>query len=181
MKGRGLDSAKITMGIMDGLPGLEKVFAEEFPGAKVQRCQVHVARNVLAKVPQKFKEAVADGMRSIFYASSKEKAREFFAEFKAKWEVQLPSAVKSLEKSLDACLTFFNFPEEEWISLRTTNIIERLNKEFKRRTKPMEIVAGERSCYTLLAFIALKMELHWRSNPIGKVRKNLPLWKVLEQ
>jgi len=40
----------------------------------------------------------------------------------------------------------------------------------------MEIVAGERSCYTLLAFIALKMELHWRSNPIGKVRKNLPLW-----
>jgi len=55
------------MGIMDGLPGLEKVFAEEFPGAKVQRCQVHVARNVLAKVPHKFKEAVADGMRSIFY------------------------------------------------------------------------------------------------------------------
>src|SRR5208337_3194672 len=49
------------------------------------------------------------------------------------------------------------------------------------RTKPMEIVAGERSCYTLLAFIALKMELHWRSNPIGKVRKNLPLWKILER
>ena len=69
LKGRGLDSAKISMGIMDGLPGLEKVFAEEFPGAKVQRCQVHVARNVLDKVPQKFKEAVADGMRYIFYAS----------------------------------------------------------------------------------------------------------------
>jgi putative transposase len=181
LKNRGLDSTKVTMGIMDGLPGLEKVFAEEFPKAKVQRCQVHVARNVLAKVPQKFKEAVADGMRSIFYASSTEKAREFFAEFKSKWEGQVPSAVKCLEKSLEACLTFFNFPEEEWISLRTTNIIERLNKEFRRRTKPMEIVAGERSCYTLLAFIALKMELHWRSNPIGKVRKNLPLWKFLEQ
>ncbi len=180
LKGRGLGSTKVTMGIMDGLPGLEKVFAEEFPKAKVQRCQVHVARNVLAKVPQKFKEAVADGMRSIFYASSKEKAREFFVEFKAKWEVQVPSAVKCLEKSLDACLTFFNFPEEEWISLRTTNIIERLNKEFRRRTKPMEIVAGERSCYTLLAFISLKMELHWRSNPIGKVRKNLPVWRILE-
>jgi len=47
-----------------------------------------------------------------------------------------------LGKCLDACLIFFNSPEEEWISLRTTNIIERLNKEFKRRTKPMEIVAG---------------------------------------
>ncbi len=181
LKSRGLDSAKVIMGVMDGLPGLEKVFAEEFPGAKVQRCQIHVARNVLAKAPQKLQEAVADGMRSIFYASSRDKAKEFFAEFKAKWESQVPSAVRCLEKSLDACLTFFNFPEDEWISLRTTNIIERLNKEFKRRTKPMEIVAGERSCYTLLAFIALKMELHWRSNPIGKVRKNLPLWKILEQ
>jgi putative transposase len=57
-----------------------------------------------------------------------------------------------LGKCLDACRIFFDCPEEEWISLRTTNTIERLNKEFKRRTKPMEIVAGERSCYTLLAF-----------------------------
>jgi putative transposase len=107
--------------------------------------------------------------------------RKFFAEFKKKWEVQIPSAVRWLGKSLDACLAFFNFPEEERTSLRTTNIIERLNKEFRRRTKPMEIVAGERSRYTPLAFIALKMELHSRSDPIGKVRKNLPLWKLLEQ
>jgi putative transposase len=180
LKGRGLDAGKVTLGIMDGLPGLEKVFKEEFPKAKVQRCQVHVARNVLAKVPQKFKQSIADEMRSIFYASSREKAMELFGQFKGRWENQLLSAVKCLEKSLDACLTFFNFPEEEWISLRTSNIIERLNKEFKRRTKPMEIVAGERSCYTLLAFIALKMELHWRSSPLGKVRKNLPLWNQLE-
>ena len=57
---------------------------------------------------------------------------------------------------------------------RVENVIERLNKEFKRRTKPMEIVAGESACYTLLAFICLRMELHWRSNPIGKTPKNLP-------
>jgi putative transposase len=176
LKGRGLDAGKVTLGIMDGLPGLEKVFKEEFPKAKVQRCQVHVARNVLAKVPHKFKQAIADEMRSIFYASTKEKALELFGQFRSHWGKLLPSAVACLEKSMDACLTFFNFPEEEWISLRTSNIIERLNKEFKRRTKPMEIVAGERSCYTLLAFIALKMELHWRSSPLGKVRKNLPLW-----
>jgi len=179
LKKRGLDTQRVTVGIMDGLPGLEKVFKGEFPKAKVQRCQVHVARNVLAKVPKKLKEAIADEMRSIFYSSSKEKALEFFATFKSKWEGQLPSAVKCLENSIEACLTFFNCPEEEWISLRTTNIIERLNKEFKRRTKPMEIVAGEKACYTLLAFICLKMELHWRSNPLGKVRKNLPSLKKL--
>ena len=179
LKKRGLDGRNATLGIMDGLPGLERVFKEEFPKAKVQRCQVHVAKNVLAKVPKKLKQAVADDMRSIFYASSKKKALEFFAAFKKKWEKELPSAVKCLESSIDSCLTFFKFPEEEWISLRTTNIIERLNKEFKRRTKPMEILAGENACYTLLAFICIKMELHWRSNPIGKVHYNLPSLKKL--
>jgi len=137
LKKRGLDGQKVTLGVMDGLPGLERVFNEEFPKARVQRCQVHVARNVLAKVPKKLKQAVADDIRSIFYASSKDKAMEFFTEFKQKWEKEIPSAVKTLKNSIDACLTFFNFPEEEWISLRTTNIIERLNKEFKRRTRPI--------------------------------------------
>jgi putative transposase len=178
LKSRGLDGSSVQLGIMDGLSGLEKVFKEEFPHAKVQRCQVHVARNVLAKVPHKVKKEVADDLRSIFYASSREKADEFYKGFYEKWEQELPSAVKSLTQSLDACLTFFKFPEEEWISLRTTNIIERLNKEFKRRTKSMEIVAGENACYRLLTFISLKMELSWRANPIGKVRPNLPLYQI---
>jgi len=174
LKRRGLDSQAVTLGIMDGLPGLEKVFREEFSKSKVQRCQVHVARNVLAKVPRKLKQEVADDIRSIFYASGHEKALEFSTQFTERWQKEVPSAVKCLQNSLDSCLTFFDFPEEEWISLRTTNVIERLNKEFKRRTKPMEIVAGENACYTLLAFISIKMELHWRSNPVGKVRYNLP-------
>jgi len=178
LKSRGLDGSSIQLGIMDGLPGLEKVFKEEFPHAKVQRCQVHVARNVLAKGPHKVKKEVADDLRSIFYASSMVKADEFYKRFYEKWEQELPSAVKSLTQSLDACLTFFKFPEEEWISLRTTNIIERLNKVFKRRTNSMEIVAGENACYRLLAFISLKMELSWRADPIGKVRHNLPLYQI---
>ena len=179
LKSRGLDSQTVTLGIMDGLPGLETVFKEEFSQAKVQRCTVHIDRNVLAKVPRKLKKTVAADLRSIFYAPSKEKAFEHFNTFKEKWRKDLPSAVNCLEKSIDSCLTFFDFPEDEWISLRTTNIIERLNKEFKRRTKPMEIVAGEHACYRLLAFISLKMELHWRSNPVGKVRNNLPFFKEL--
>jgi transposase-like protein len=181
LKNRGLEGQGIVLGIMDGLTGLEKVFQEEFPEAKIQRCQVHVARNVLAKVPRRVKKEVADDLRSIFYASSQEKAKAFSDTFKDKWIKEIPSAVATLERSLNSCLTFFNFPEEEWISLRTTNIIERLHKEFKRRTKPMEIVAGEAACYRLLAFISLKMELHWRSNPVGKVRQNLPFFKNFTQ
>lgn len=179
LKSRGLDGCKVTLGMMDGLPGLETVFREEFPQAKVQRCQVHVARNVLAKVPKKFKQDVANDLRSIFYAPSQEKSWECFEGFRLRWHKSVPSAVECLERSIDACLTFFNFPPEEWISLRTTNIIERLNKEFRRRTKVMEIVAGEIACYRILAYISLKMEMHWRSNPVGKVRKNLPFFKEL--
>ena len=181
LKKRGLGASRIQLGVMDGLPGLERVFKEEFTKAKVQRCQVHVARNILAKVPKKLKKDVADQVRSIFYASSKSKAIEFFEAFKADRQKDLPSAVKCLENSLNSCLTYLQFPQEEWVCLRTTNVIERVNKEFKRRTKPMEILAGERSCYTLLAFVCLKMELNWRSKPIGNVAGNLPFIKEMAE
>lgn len=105
LKRRGLRSASVVLGVMDELPGLERVFQEEFPKAMIQRCQVHVACNVLAKVARKLKKNVADEVRSIFYASSRGKALEFFDQFKTRWEKEIPSAVKCLETPLEACLT----------------------------------------------------------------------------
>lgn len=168
IKQRGLKPASVLLGIMDGLPGLMKVFKEEFRNAKIQRCQVHVARNVLSKVPKKQKQDIADKLRDIFYAQTRKKALENFNSFFKNYTEELPSAVKCLANVIHECLTFYSFPDEEWPSLRTTNIIERVNKEFKRRTKPMEILAGEASAYRLLCFIALKMEIGWKSSPIGK-------------
>ena len=179
LKARGLNGTAIQLGIMDGLSGLEKVFIEEFPKAQVQRCQVHVARNVIAKVARPLKQPIADDLRSIFYATSRKKALAFYSDFVEKWGHDCPSAVQCLKRSIKACLVYLDFPDGEWISLRTTNVIERLNKEFKRRTKPMEIVPGEESCYRLLAFISLKMELHWRSSPVGKVKENLPFFNKI--
>jgi putative transposase len=176
LKARGLDKNAVKLGIMDGLPGLEKVFKEEFSEAKIQRCQVHVARNVICKVPQTMKQKVADDMRSVFYADTKKKALSFFEEFRKKYEKEIPSAVKCLEGSLESTLCYLSFPKEEWLSLRTTNPIERLNKEFKRRTKSMEIVAGEASCYNLLAVISLRMEVYWKRHPIT-FQKSLPWFK----
>ncbi len=173
LKTRGLDKEAVELGIMDGLAGLESVFTDEFPKAVVQRCQVHLAKNVLTKTPHGVRKDVADELRSIFYASSKKKAKEFFSGFEKRWESEIPSAVKCLRNNLESSLTFFKFPSEEWLSIRTTNAIERLNKEFKRRTKPMEIVAGEASCYNLLAVISLKMEAHWFKNPIH-FQRSLP-------
>lgn len=172
MKTRGLDHQTVKLGIMDGLSGLEKVFKDEFPSSVIQRCQVHVARNVITKAPKKLKLEVADHLRDIFYASSRKKAMANYYKFVETYEKIIPSAVQSLKNSIKSCLTFFSFPSEYWTSLRTSNMIERVNKEFKRRTKPMEILAGEKSAYRLLSFIALKMELNWRSTPLG--RNNLP-------
>ena len=109
LKGRGLDGKTVILGMMDGLPGLETVFREEFPQAKIQRCQVHVARNVLAKVPQKFKQDVADDLRSIFYAPSSDQAWEYFEVFRQKWQKSIPSAEECLERNIDACLISSTF------------------------------------------------------------------------
>jgi len=168
MKTRGLDPSFVKLGIMDGLAGLSSVFTEEFPSAKGQRCQVHVARNVICKVPKAAKQAVADSIRSIFYASSRQSAREQYEKFYETYQTAYPSAVKCLGNVLDDCLTFMSFPEEDWISLRTTNPIERVNKEFKRRTNSMEILAGEKSAYRLLCFVALKMEINWQGSPTNR-------------
>lgn len=170
LKARGLRKDIVELGVMDGLPGLMTVFREEFPSAKIQRCQVHVARNVLCKVSWRSRGEVTDALRDIFYAGDRSKATEAFHRFVSKYEHSQPSAVQCLSKVIEECLTFFSFPQHEWVSLRTTNPIERVNKEFKRRTKPMEILAGEASAYRLLSFIALKLELGWRKMPLDRVQ-----------
>lgn len=165
---RSLNKNEVKLGIMDGLPGLEKVFKEEFPLAKVQRCTVHVERNVMVKVPKSRRIEIKDKLRDIFYASDKKTAIGNYKAFAEENQKTIPSAVDCLRRSIRSCLTFYSFPKDEWISLRTTNAIERVNKEFKRRTKPMEILAGEKSAYLLLSFIAYKMELNWKKAPFGK-------------
>jgi len=177
---RGLNKDDIQLGIMDGLTGLEKVFEEEFPNAKTQRCTVHVTRNVLTKVPRSLQEETGDKLRDIFYAPNRKRAIENYKAFVNEYRETIPSAVDCLSRSIKSCLTFFSFPEHEWVSLRTTNAIERVNKEFKRRTKPMEILAGENSAYLLLCFVAYKMELGWKCMPFGN-KSNLPVLRQFTQ
>jgi len=162
---RGLDPAAVQLGLMDGLPGLEKAFTTVFRKARVQRCQFHKAGNVLVKVRKKDRLLVAEDMRKFFYAGDAHAAKEALARFASRWRAIYPDAVGCLEKDAEALVAFLDFPENEWMSLRTTNIVERLNKEFKRRTGPMEIVAGEASVYRILAFVAIKMESSWRKAP----------------
>ncbi len=87
---------------------------------------------------------------------------------KAKWNESFPSAVAVIEKDLDALLRFFQFDPTYWTVLRTTNPIERLNKEFKRRTRAMEVTGGEISTYRCLVYVAQTMEYRWSFHPLSQ-------------
>lgn len=165
---RGLNPDAVQLGLMDGLAGLQRTFTQRFRRAKVQRCQIHKSRNVLAKIPRRLQEEFRPAMTSVFYNEGLEQSQKAFASLKAKYGRLCPDAVKCLEDDLESVLTFYAFPRNEWPSLRSTNPIERLNKEFKRRTNSMEIVGGEKSMYTLLAYVSMRMEHGWRSSKVGQ-------------
>ena len=93
-------------------------------------------------------------------------ARRAFDDFKARWQRWFPSAVHVVEKDLDSLLSFFNFDPTYWTVLRTTNPIERMNKEFKRRTRVMEVTGGETATYRCLVYVAQTMEYRWRFRPV---------------
>lgn len=165
LKERGLDASAVELGIMDGLPGLAAAFREAFPKARVQRCWVHKARNVFPLVPRRYQVAFKKSWDTVQYAASREAAQTAYEALKALWGAQCDEAVSSMERDLEALLTHYDFPQAHWDALRTTNPIERINKEFKRRTKSMEQM-GVDTLRAMLVFTALRLEFGWIKTPI---------------
>lgn len=165
---RGLDSQAVELGIMDGLPGLETLFKRFFPRAQTQRCQKHAKANACRRVRVKEREQFSKDLNKVFYAPSESTARVAFFSFKEQWGRLFPSAVQIIERDLDSLLTFLQFDATYWTTLRTTNPIERLNKEFKRRTRAMEVTGGEVSTYRCLVYVAQTMEYRWSFHPVSQ-------------
>jgi len=172
LKERGLDGSCVRAGIMDGLPGLGDAFREAFPTAKVLRCWVHRARNVMPLVPRRYQLAFQPMWNAVAYAESLDAARVAFEKLKTSWTKDAGDAVARMERDLDALLAHYEFPREHWEALRTTNPIERVNKEFKRRSKAMEVVSPD-GLKPLLAFTAIRLEYGWAQTPItsNKLRR----------
>lgn len=162
---RGLDVSHVRLGIMDGLPGLEKCFRNFFPHSKTQRCWVHSLRNTLAKTPERLREPFKKLAHQIMYAASKDDAQRAFSNLKQTMATDAQRALACLEKDLNSLLTFYDFDKNLWPSLKTTNPIERINKELKRRTKSMGTL-GEQTLEIILAFTALRIENSWTKNPM---------------
>jgi len=165
---RGLNCEAVELGIMDGLPGLEAAFRRCFPRAQTQRCQVHAKRNALRRVRKADRPAFSADLSRVFYAGSASEARQQFHAFRKQWHPQFPGAVSVIERDLDSLLRFFEFDPMYWATIRTTNPIERLNKEFKRRTKAMEVTGGEASTYRILSYVAMTMEYQWSFHQVTR-------------
>jgi transposase-like protein len=138
------------LAVIDGCAGLRNAVDLTWRGIPVQRCAVHKLRNLLRKAPVHAHEEVREDFHAIVYADSLEKAREAWKAFVRKWSKQCPAVVTSLEEGGEELLTFFVFPKEQWRSLRSTNVIERLNEEFRRRVKTQSSLPGEDAAIVLL-------------------------------
>ena len=134
LRGRGLNGVKLIVG--DKCLGMLEAVGEVFPDAKYQRCTVHFYRNVFSVVPKSKVKIVAKMLKAIHAQESKkasrEKAKAVVAELRT---VKLKEAAKKVEDGIEETLTYCDFPSEHWTRIRTNNVIERLNREIRRRTR----------------------------------------------
>jgi putative transposase len=171
LKARGLGgqpygpSGALQLIIIDGGPGLQAAVKEIFPFVLVQRCIVHKVRNVLAKLHHRNKKAFAQDMRAIWTARRKREALAAFRTLKAKWWVEEERAVRCLQKDLPACLVYLRFPPELHKAIRTTNPVERMFREVRRRTRPMGVFANAESAERIMMGIGHQLNDAWRPAP----------------
>lgn len=159
LKQRGVQT--IDLWITDGNQTMLNAVQAQFPHAARQRCAQHKMENVLSYVPKKQRQRVEPELKAIFYQVDRTHADQAATAFMEKFRSQYPTAVACLERDLDACLTFYAFPESHWKTIRTTNVIERLFGEVKRRSHKMaSAFRNEGSC--LLLFFAVIRSLHFR-------------------
>lgn len=129
--------------ISDGNTGLAAALDRLWPGLPHQRCTVHKLRNLMAKAPKHAHEAVREDYHRMVYAASLDVAQGARQAFLGKWKKLCPGVAASLEEAGENLFTFYRFPESQWRSLRTTNAIERMQLEFRRRVKTQAAMPNE--------------------------------------
>jgi putative transposase len=126
--------------IVDGAPGLDKAIAAVWDGVPVQRCTVHKHRNLLAHSPERLHDEITADYNDMIYATTPEEIAARRKAFIRKWRLKHRAVADSLEEAGDRLFTFARLPPSQWRSLRTTNAIERLHEEFKRRIKTQTVL-----------------------------------------
>ncbi len=157
---RGLAAPKLV--ILDGNAGLSRAVRETWPGVDVQRCTQHKWRNLLAKAPKHCHAELKRDYQAITHAEDATVARGAYQAFLAKWRKLAAEVARNLEEAGEELLTFTHYPRSQWKSLRTTNPIERLNGEFRRRTKTQGSFANEQAALVLLYSLVAMGQIQMR-------------------
>lgn len=156
---RGLSGVQLV--IADEHAGLAAAVRKFLPEARRQRCTVHLQRNVGAKVPHRLRKRVAREVGAIFQAPGLAESKKLLAAFKARWTKELSEAVEVLERGFSSATQFYAFPEAHWPRLRTTNGLERLHGEIKRRVRAAGAFPDRASALRLVTAVAIKVSTIW--------------------
>ena len=148
--------------IVDGAPGLDKAIAAVWEGVPVQRCTVHKHRNLLAHAPERLHEQITADYTDMIYAATREEITARRKAFIRKWRLKHRAVADSLEEAGERLFTFTRLPSSQWKSARTTNAIERLHEEFKRRIKTQTVLPSADTAAMLFWALLASGQIHMR-------------------
>jgi putative transposase len=157
---RGLQRVQLV--ISDAHEGLKAAIEQVFTGATWQRCRVHFMRNVLAHIPKGSKAVVAAALRTIFAQPDRGAAGAQLAEVVKAMKGRWPKAAEVVAEAENDVLAYMSFPEEHWTRIYSTNPLERLNKEVKRRTNVVGIFPGGASVIRLVGSVLMETSDEWQ-------------------
>ncbi len=160
LKRRGLKGVELV--ISDDHEGLKTAVNRHFQGVSHQRCQVHYQRNLLGLVPLGKRKELGADLRAIFALPDREQALQIASTVARKWRRKgYPKVAEHLEEHIEECLSCLAFPESHRRRIRTTNGLERLNQEIKRRTRVVRIFPNGESCLRLVSALAVEHSEEW--------------------
>jgi transposase-like protein len=162
---RGLAGRSLRLVVTDGQKGAAKAISFAWPRAAHQRCWAHKLRNVGARLKRSQQRCV-DEARAIYQAATRQQAINEFRVWKTRWRKEAPEAVRCLENDLEALLEFMDCPQKLRKKLRTTNAIERLFVEVRRRIRTMCAFTTRDSCERILFSVFDRMNTYWKSRPL---------------
>jgi putative transposase len=159
LKARGLRGVELV--VSDDHEGLKAAIDRHFQGASWQRCQVHYARNLLKMVDKSKRKDLGEGLRGIFAAPDRRTALDLAERLADRWRQSHPKVAEHIEEHVEECLSCLYFPESHRRRIRTTNGLERLNQEIKRRTTVVRIFPNREACLRLVTALAMEQSEEW--------------------
>lgn len=172
LRNRGLLGSSLSLISIDGGKGMMNALDFIFPDVPKQRCWAHKLRNVANHLPKKLQKVCTTQARDIYDADSYGQAIKAYKTWARIWRSIAPDAVECLEADLEDLLKFYECPKAMWVKLRTTNIIERVFREVRRRTRPMSCFTNGQSVERIIFAIFNRQNTIWKEQPLKEITQN---------